>query len=83
MLRSTISGPTMITTDVTLQHTSRPSLILSLHCEAMIVFCKYRIHVESLRMEIMACVPSEEGQWQDKRAFLLFCFVYIYQCEIY
>ena len=78
MLRSTISRPTVITTDVTLQHPSRLSLLLSLHCKAIIVFCKHRIHLESLRMEItiMACVPSEEGQCQDKRAFtfVLLCF---------
>ena len=30
--RPTISRPTVITTDVTLQHTSRPMLLLSLHC---------------------------------------------------
>ena len=66
----------MITTDVTLQHTSRPSLLLSLHGKAMIVFCKHRIHLESLHREIMACVPSEEGQCQDKRtfSFVLRCF---------
>ena len=53
VLRSTISRPTVITTDVTLQHASRPSLLLSLHCKAMIVFCKHRIHLESLCMKIM------------------------------
>ena len=76
MLRSTISRPTVITTDVTLQHTSRPPLLLLLHCKTMIVFCKHRIHLESLRREIMACVPSKEH-------FLLFCFVFIYQCKVY
>ena len=42
MLCGTISRPTcaVITTDFTLQHTSCPSLLLSLHCKAMIVFCK-------------------------------------------
>ena len=79
MLRSTISRPTVITTDVTLQHTSHSSLLLSLHCKAMIVFCKHRIHLESLRREIMAWVPSEEGQCQDKKtfSFVLLCFIFI------
>ena len=75
VLRSTISRPTVMTTDVTLQHTSRPSLLLSLHCKAMIVFFKHRIHLESLRREIMSCVPSEKGQCQDKRTFSFVCFV--------
>ena len=51
------SRPTISRTDVTLQHTSRPSLLPSLHCKAMIVFSKHRIHLESLRREIMSCVP--------------------------
>ena len=76
MLCSTICRPTVITTDVTLQHTSRPSLLLSLHGKAMIVFCKHRIHLESLRREIMLRAPSEEGQCQGKRtfSFVLLCF---------
>ena len=76
VLRSTTSRLTVITTEVTLQHTSRPSLLLSFHCKAMTVFCKHRIHLESLHREIMWCVPSEEGQCQDKRtfSFFLLCF---------
>ena len=57
VLHSTISRPTVIRTDVTLQHTSRPSLLLSLQCKAMIVFCKHRIQLESFLREIMGCVP--------------------------
>ena len=76
VLRSSTSRPTVITTEVTLQHTLRPSLLLSFHCKAMTVFCKHRIHLESLHREIMWCVPSEEGQCQDKMtfSFVLLCF---------
>ena len=49
VLRSTVSRPAVITTDITLQHTSRPSLLPLLHCKAMIVFCKHRIYLGKFR----------------------------------
>ena len=72
MLRSTISRPTVMTTDVTLQHTSTlcPSLLLSLlHCKA--------IYLESLRRKIMSCVPGRvfhERKDNVKIRGRFFCF---------
>ena len=50
----------------------------------MIVFCKHRIHLESLHIEIMVCVfHQRKDNVKIRGRFLLCCFVFIYQCKIY